>query len=599
MKLSGLRVSVRTQAICAKTLCLLAAGSWVIGYWAAAPVQATPLPSPPNDAHAIRTSSPLARLLKTEHVSWLHLQPLGQTRTGRPLFALIVGHPAHSRADAKGSRLVVLLSPALDHSGRAVRTLATQIIRQWSRTPALRRRHRMQRVLLVFFLGRGYRPVPQPHADFGWPADLPKPSSTHPQNLLLAMTPTTRAWLTLFEHWHPALVTEMVTRHSAAWRDSFLFGGTPTKLLAPGLATLATRLVADARTSWSHAHLAVGLWMQPRNPENPGAGVETVSASPAHIIGYSALANILAVQWVFNPHVALRVETREIAKMGSAWISVLARAAKPLLETEHQLAIEARYHYPAFRTRFSVHDVLKRSPDAFLLRTYAYSETLSPISGTIWVRYDRNMPRNYLVPRYSRLEGLDPLPDIAGYVIPAGFSSAVEILRMHGIQIQDISSPVKLRVGTERLSHIRWQRTRHNALPVIASFDTVAETREFVYPPGSVFIPVNQRLARIVVLLLDPQSPFSLFRLGYFNSIFNPLPIHPQSALETLARTLLRKHPRLARRFVARIMHPAFAENPTARLDFFYRYVFRDPVSPDLYPVGTLRHAPLHLGRSP
>gem|GEM_PF-3627375 len=594
MMQSFMRVSTRDRAIRREIPGFLVAGM-MIARFLMTPVQAAHLRSPTGNAPSASTSSTLAHLLETERAPWLHLLPLGRTRTGHPLYALVFGHSADPRNATNGSRLVVLLSPTLDHSGHAVRIFAAQLIRQWLRTPAPVRRHLMQQVLLVFFLGRGYRPMTRAGDAFHWPPDLPRPSNTHSQNLLLAQTPTTRAWLTLFADWHPALITEMVTNHSAAWRDNFLFGGTPTALLAPELGQLSTKLVRAARMIWNHAHIAVGTWMQPRNHENPASGVETLSASPSHILGYSALANILAVQWVCNGHTASRQQTRQIARMGSDWISVLARQAVPLLRIEHELAREARNHYTAFRKRFSVRDVLMRSSGGFLLRTYAYSETLSPISGAVWVRYERSEPRNYLVPRYGRLEGHDPLPDIVGYIIPAGFARAVRTLRMHGIQIDAITSPVKLEVRTDRLSHIRWKRLRYAPLPVIGSFDTAPELRQFVYPPGSVFIPVNQPLARIIVLLLDARSPLSLFRLGYFRTIFKPLHIRPQSALETLARTLLRRHPRLARRFVNRIMHPAFAGNPTARLDFFYRYVFQDPVSPDLYPVGALRHIPLNL----
>ncbi|MHB1764060.1 MAG: hypothetical protein ACYCS1_00710 [Gammaproteobacteria bacterium] len=595
---SLLRACDRNRATRREALGLLAAGA-MTAQFLIAPAQATHHHTQTPDTTSAPASSSLTRFLKTERVPWLHLIKLGATRTGAPLSALIIGHSAHPQQTTNRSRLVVLLSPALDHSGHAVRIFAVQLIRQWLKMPAPVRHHLMQRLLLVFFLGRGYRPMTLASDAFHWPTDLPKPSSTHSQNLLLAETPTTRAWLTLFARWHPALVTEMITRHSAAWRDNFLFGGTPVALLAPKLARLTTRLVTDVRTIWRHSHIAVGTWMQPRNPEDPDSGVQTISASPTHILGYSALADVLAVQWICNGHTAIRQQIRQIAQMGSGWISVLTREATPLLRAEHQLATEAQDHYATFRKGFSIHEVLKRSLDRFLLRTYAYSETLSPISGTVWIRYDWNKPRNYLVPRYGRLAGRDSLPDIAGFVIPAGFPRAVQTLRIHGIQTDEITSSMTLKIRTDRLSHIRWKRSKHNPLPVIASFDTTPEIREFVYPPGSVFIPINQPLARLIVLLLDAQSPLSLFRLGYFRAMFSPLHIHPQSALETLARTLLRKHPRLARRFVDRIMHPAFAESPTARLDFFYRYVFQDPVSPGLYPIGTLRHAPLALLQTP
>ena len=551
-----------------------------------APVQADAPHAPQDVTRTASASSPLALFLKHEHKPWLHLKLIGKTRTDHPLFALIVGNPLHTREAGGESRLVILLTPALDDSGQAVRDFAIHLIQQWSTEPAL-----MQHVLLVFFLGRGYRPQAQTRAIFHWPNDLPNPSAVYAQNLLLAQTPTTQAWLKLFVRWHPDLVTEITISRKAAWRDGFLFGGTPTALLPTELGQLAKQLTNEAQAIWGHADLAVGTWMQTRNPENPAWGVQTLSASPRHILGYSAFANVPAFHLVCNDRNPDHHKSLLMTRMISNWITLLARKGTLLLRAEHHIATEIRFHYGAFRKRFPIYTKLERSPAGFLLRTYAYTETLSPISGTVWTRYEWNLPRNYLVPRYSRLSGRDPMPELTGYMIPAGFPQVISILRMHGIQTKRLLAPLKLEVQTDRLSHIQWGRSKQGPDRDIDSFNAKPEIRYFVYPAGSVFVPIRQPLARLIYLLLDIQSPLNLYRLGYFSAIFKPLHIRPQGALETLARTLLRHHPHLARRFLVRIMHSGFSGNPSARLDFFYRYLFQDPISPSLYPVDRLPRA--------
>ena len=566
---------------------LLATGLLITSAWADPAEAARPHPPIPH------SSSPLAALLKTVEAPWLHLVPLGSTDTEQPLDALVFGDSARPTRAARQSKLVVLVTPGLDRSGHAVRAFAARLIQHWLQTPALARRQLMQQVLLVLFLGRGFRPWPAPRDPAFQGLDLIPPSNAHSQNLLWAQTATTQAWLRLFDEWHPAWVTEMVTDRSAAWRGSTLFGGTPTDLLAPSVAQQAEAILSDARMAWHHSHIRVGNWIQLRHPGNPSLGVETVSASPAHIVGYTALTDVPAVQWLWHPATGSSPSIRQITRMGMEWIQVLAHQAGALLKAEDQVARESRTDYSQYRKAFSVNNKLARSPGGYLLKTYAYSETLSPISGTVWVRYERDHPRNYLVPRYGRLTGHDPLPNIAGYVIPAGFPRVLHILRAQGIRMDTLATAATLTVHVDRLRHLRWDLDRDQSRMRIRSFKVVPQHRSFVFPPGSVFVPIQQPDARLVVLLLDIRSRLSLFRQGYFNRIFQPVHTDHQTALEVLARTLLRTHPHLARRFLDRIRHPAFAGSPAARLDFFYRYVFHDPISPDLYPIGALQHTPV------
>ena len=109
------------------------------------------------------------------------------------------------------------------------------------------------------------------------------------------------------------------------------------------------------------------------------------------------------------------------------------------------------------------------------------------------------------------------------------------------------------------------------------------------FPAGSVIVPLDQRAGRVAVHLLEPQAPDSLLAWGFFNAIFERKEYAEPYVMESLARDMLAKDPKLREEFERRLAQDkAFAASPEARLEFFYRHSpWWDPRL-GLYPVGRL-----------
>ena len=89
-------------------------------------------------------------------------------------------------------------------------------------------------------------------------------------------------------------------------------------------------------------------------------------------------------------------------------------------------------------------------------------------------------------------------------------------------------------------------------------------------PAGALFVPIAQPLARLIMALLEPAAPDSLAAWGFFNACFEQKEHMEPYVAEQIAREMLAKHPHLHTEFMSRLAHdPAFAADPTARLDFF------------------------------
>ena len=105
-------------------------------------------------------------------------------------------------------------------------------------------------------------------------------------------------------------------------------------------------------------------------------------------------------------------------------------------------------------------------------------------------------------------------------------------------------------------------------------------------------MPVAQRLARLVMALLEPQAPDSLAAWGFFNACFEQKEQMERYVAEQIAREMLAANPALEQEFERAVAGDAqFAADASARLDFFLRRHSSWDARFNLYPVLRLPQA--------
>jgi hypothetical protein len=87
-------------------------------------------------------------------------------------------------------------------------------------------------------------------------------------------------------------------------------------------------------------------------------------------------------------------------------------------------------------------------------------------------------------------------------------------------------------------------------------------------PAGTLFVPIAQPKAELVMHVLEPTAPDSLVAWGFFNAHLEQKEYLEDYLAEAYARELL-KDPKLAAEFEAKLKDPAFAKDPDLRLAFF------------------------------
>lgn len=208
----------------------------------------------------------------------------------------------------------------------------------------------------------------------------------------------------------------------------------------------------------------------------------------------------------------------------------------------------------------------------------------SSVSGTEWVTWT-DQPMSVVIPWYNKVRVKTSVTPPKAYLIPRQWKNIIDVLRLHGIQVEVLKQPVEIDAEYYRFKNPYWQEKPYEGRhPVSFSLEKNYAKKKF--NSGTFLIRLNQRTAKLAIHLLEPEAPDALVTWGYFDSIFEQKEYAEQYVLEKLAREMLKNNPSLKQEFEELIERDAeFAKNPQARLNFFYQ---RSPYwdqEINLYPV--------------
>jgi hypothetical protein len=202
---------------------------------------------------------------------------------------------------------------------------------------------------------------------------------------------------------------------------------------------------------------------------------------------------------------------------------------------------------------------------------YAYTREDSAVSGQKWIRYDETKPQVWKVPLKDEVvPKLSVVAPKAGYVVAVQHASWVAAkLTAHGITFETVrAAHPKLEVESFRASEVKFHPVPFEGRQQVEVKGAWAkDTRDVL--AGSLFVPIAQPKAFLVMHLLEPLAPDSLVAWGFFNSHFTRTEYLEDYVAEEVARELL-KDPKVKAEFDAKLAADAeFKKSPERRLAFF------------------------------
>ncbi len=406
------------------------------------------------------------------------------------------------------------------------------------------------------------------------------------RDYMKAEAPEMRAMLGLLQSWDPILYVDLHVTNGAKFRHDISVEIEPLHGWDPGLRALGSAMQAAVLGQLTRKGFRpLPFYPSFDNDIDPETGFAVTVRPPRFSTDYWASRNRFAVlvethSWKEYPrrvaatHATVLALTALAASDGGRWREA-AQAA------DARAASSAGSEF-ALSWRNGTHQTM------IDFEGYAFTREPSAISGAQWIRYDESTPATWRVPLKDTVEpALVVKAPGAGYLVPVEHATwMMQLLEVHGIGYQKLgSSTAGVKVQAFRADALNRTATTLEGQAMVSVQGTWKdEVREL--PAGSLFVPVSQPAAQLILGLLEPKAPDSLVSWGRFANSFERKEYMEAYVAEEAARAMLAADPALQQAFAERLATDAkFSESPAARLEFFARRHPSWDEQFNLYPV--------------
>lgn len=432
------------------------------------------------------------------------------------------------------------------------------------------------------------------------------------RDYIKADAPEMQAWLALWNAWLPDFFADIHTTDGADYRYDLTWYTEDWGPLDAGVkawqdTALKSRIfpqvekyssIDNAPATQKRGHL-LSPYLELKDHRDITKGVENFGSGQRFSTGYVALQNraaLLVETHMLKPYeVRVRVTYDLIAAILDDVRTHPGELRRAVEAADRNTIARAAQPGASLPILFATSE--KSVP--LTLKGFAFTQTKSDISGDIWTQYDPSKPKDYVVPNRRDLVATQSAALPTAYLVPAGWPQIIEKLKQHGLRFDLTTKPLTLDAQHAQIDDPQWASSPFEGRLMLRKFRTATGNATLTFAPGSALVPMDQRAANVVVNLLEPEAPDSLLRWGFFNAIFEQKEAGDARVLERLARDMLAKDATLKAEFEARLKDDAaFAADPRARLEFFYR---RSPwyakQNVGAYPVVKLDAAALATAR--
>lgn len=406
------------------------------------------------------------------------------------------------------------------------------------------------------------------------------------RDFLKADAPEMQQWLILFNKWLPDLFIDIHTTDGADYQYSLTYG----------MHTMGD--MNEEHTAWQNEYLENieeklledNVLMFPyvsfRRWHDPRSGLIRRTASPRFSTGYLANQNrpALLVETHMLKDYKTRVDaTYHLLRHSIEYIDKHSNSLK-------DINIKADLESKNLAGNEFVLDYYTSQKDSTTVKFKGveYDIVHSDLTDGIWVKFT-DKPKDYNLVVFEKLmQGTKTkLPN--AYIIPVEWTEVINKLKLHGIEYTKLDEAKEFEITTYKFSNVSFANYPYEGRQMVENFNMQIINMIKTFPAGSVIVPVNQRTAKLIAHLFEPEGPDSFVHWGFFNSIFERKEYVETYVMEKMAREMIKENPQLLEEYEQALKdNPEIYNNQWAKIFWFFeRTPYWDQLK-DVYPVGKI-----------
>jgi hypothetical protein len=518
----------------------------------------------------------------------------GRTPEGRPMLALVASADGVLDADAahRAQRPIVLMQGGIhagEIDGKDAGFFALREMLDGTAAPGA-----LAGATFVFVpvfnvdgherFGRWNRPNQVGPEEMGWRTSAQNYNLN--RDYVKADSPEMQAMLRLLNEWDPIMYVDLHVTDGAQFEHDVSYNIAPTLTgdadLRRAAVAMRDELMQRIRDAGS---LPLDFYPSFIRDDEPSSGFAVQVGPKRFSQEYWAARNRIGVlvethSWKDYP-TRVRITRNSIVAM----MEMAARDGRKWLE-----AAKSADEHAARAGGTSVAMTYENTPHVRTIefRGYEYTREPSAVSGALLTRYNPKKPQIWRIPLADEVR---PAATVAaprgGYIVPAAYAQIVgEKLALHAVEFRKLAG-ASAGVDTEvfRATKVTPAPASFEGhTPVALEGQWTHERRDIA--AGSLFVPITQARSFMAMALLEPQDPDSLVSWGFFATAFERKEYMEAYVAEDVAEQMLKNDPAVRKEFEKRLSEDAaFARDPNARLDFFYRRHSAWDDRYNLYPV--------------
>lgn len=393
-------------------------------------------------------------------------------------------------------------------------------------------------------------------------------------------------WLKLFNAWLPDMFMDIHTTDGADYQYQLTYGMHTMGDMNQEQTEWQKKYLSEVEDKLFEDNVLMFPYVSFRRWHDPRSGLIRGTASPRYSTGYLASQNRPAL--LIETHMLKDYKTRVEASY-----QILKRTLE-ILQKEYAVLKKINQNADQEAAELAgkelILDYYTSEKDSTLVKFKGveYDIVQSDLTNDIWVQFS-DIPKDYELVLFDKIIPSAKVKLPEAYIIPVEWSDIIHRLDLHGIKYTTLNEAKDFDIISYKFSNVSFANYPFEGRQMVNSFNKEEISLTKTFQKGSVIVPANQRTAKLIAHLLEPDGPDSFLKWGFFNSIFERKEYVETYVMEKMAREMIAENPILKDEYEKAVAeNPQYYDNQWTKLFWFFERTPYWDQQKDVYPIGKL-----------